>query len=40
MSILEIELTPEMEHRLREKARRRGIEARVYAQAVVARDLA
>ena len=40
MSILEIELTPEMEHRLREKARRRGMEARVYAQVVVARDLA
>ena len=39
ISILEIELTPELEHRLRERAQRRGVEARVYAQAVVIRDL-
>jgi hypothetical protein len=39
MSILEIELTPEMEHRLREKAMRRGLESKVYAQSVVLRDL-
>ena len=32
MSILEIELTPEMEQRLREKAKRRGQSAPIYAQ--------
>lgn len=39
MSILEIELTPEMEHRLREKALRRGLEAKVYAQSLLLQDL-
>ena len=39
MSILEIELTPEMEQRLREKAKRRGLEAKTYAQIVVMQDL-
>ncbi len=39
MSILEIELTPEMEQRLREKARRRGLEAKAYVQTVVMHDL-
>lgn len=40
MSILEIELTPEMEQRLREKAKRRGLETKAYAQTVMLRDLA
>ncbi len=35
MSILEIELTPEMRQRLREKAKRRGLEERAYVQTVV-----
>ncbi len=39
MSILEIELTPEMEQRLREKARRRGLTAPDYARALVAEGL-
>jgi predicted DNA-binding protein len=39
MSILEIELTPEMEQRLRERARRHGVEAKAYVQTVVMRDL-
>ncbi len=40
MSILEIELTPEMEQRLREKAKRRGLETKAYAQTVMLHDLA
>ncbi len=40
MSILEIELTPEMEQRLREKAKRHGLETKAYAQTVMLRDLA
>ncbi|MGI4789999.1 MAG: hypothetical protein ACRYFS_14255 [Janthinobacterium lividum] len=39
MSILEIELTPEMEQRLREKAKQRGLEAKAYIQTVVIQDL-
>ena len=39
MSILEIELTPEMQERLREKAKRRGMEEKAYVQTVVMRDL-
>ncbi len=39
MSILEIELTPEMQERLREKAKRRGLEEKAYVQTVVMRDL-
>ena len=39
MSILEIELTPEMEKRLAEKARRKGMEAKAYAQTVMVQDL-
>ncbi len=39
MSILEIELTPEMRERLREKAHRRGLEEKAYVQTVVMRDL-
>lgn len=39
MSILEIELTPEMEQRLREKAGRKGLTAPDYARALVAEDL-
>lgn len=39
MSILEIELTPEMQERLREKAKRRGLEEKAYVQTVVIRDL-
>lgn len=39
MSILEIELTPEMDDRLREKARRKGMTAPDYARALVAEDL-
>ena len=34
MSILEIELTPEMQVRLREKAKRRGLEEKAYVQTV------
>ncbi len=40
MSILEIELTPEMQERLREKAKRRGLEEKAYVQTMVMRDLA
>lgn len=39
MSILEIELTPEMKRRLDEKAKRRGLEAKAYAQTVIVQDL-
>ena len=39
MSILEIELTPEMKQRLDEKAKQRGLEAKAYAQNLVLRDL-
>jgi len=39
MSILEIELTPEMEQQLHERASRHGLEARAYVQTVVMRDL-
>ena len=39
MSILEIELTPEMQARLREKAHRRGLEEKAYVQTVVMHDL-
>jgi hypothetical protein len=39
MSILEIELTPEMQARLREKAKRRGLEEKAYLQTVVLHDL-
>ena len=39
MSILEIELTPEMAIRLAEKAKQRGLEAKVYAQTVMLQDL-
>ena len=39
MSILEIELTPEMRNRLREKAKRRGLEEKAYVEAVVTQDL-
>ena len=39
MSILEIELTPEMAKRLAEKAQRRGLETKVYVQTMVMRDL-
>ena len=39
MSILEIQLTPEMQERLREKAHRRGMEEKAYVQTVVVRDL-
>ncbi len=39
MSILEIELTPEMERRLREKAKSRGQEAKAYVQTMVLHDL-
>ena len=39
MSILEIELTPEMAKRLTEKAKQYGLEAKVYAQTVVRQDL-
>ena len=39
MSILEIELTQEMAKRLAEKAKRRGVEAKIYAKTVVLRDL-
>ncbi len=39
MSILEIELTPEMQERLREKAKRRGLEEKTYVQTVVLQDL-
>lgn len=39
MNILEIELTPEMQERLREKAKRRGLEEKAYVQTVVLRDL-
>lgn len=39
MSILEIELTPEMEQQLHERASRRGLEAKAYVQTVVMRDL-
>lgn len=35
MSILEIELAPEMEQRLREKAKRHGLESRPLAQTVM-----
>ena len=35
MSILEIELTPEMAKRLAEKAKQRGLAAKAYAQTVV-----
>jgi len=39
MSILEIELTPEMQERLREKAKRRGLKEKAYVQTVVMHDL-
>ena len=39
MSILEIELTPEMKRRLDEKAKRRGLEAKAYAQTLVLQNL-
>ncbi len=39
MSILEIELTPDMERRLREKAKRQGLETKVYAQRAVLQAL-
>ena len=39
MSILEIELTPEMEQRLHEKAGQRGVEAKAYVRTVVIHDL-
>ena len=39
MSILEIELTPEMARRLAEKAKQRGLETKAYAQSVMLRDL-
>ena len=39
MSILEIELTPDMTKRLNEKAKRRGLAAKAYAQTVVLQDL-
>lgn len=39
MSILEIELTPEMAKRLDEKAKQRGLEAKAYAQTVVLQAL-
>lgn len=39
MSILEIELTPEMQQRLREKAKKRGLEEKAYVQTMVMRDL-
>ena len=39
MSILEIELTPEMAKRLDEKAKRHGLEATAYAQTVMLQDL-
>jgi hypothetical protein len=39
MSTLEIELTPEMDNRLREKARRKGLTAPDYARALVAEGL-
>ena len=35
MSILEIELTPEMERGLREQAKRRGLETKAFVQAVM-----
>ncbi len=35
MSILEIELTPELEQRLREKAKRHGLESKPLAQTVM-----
>lgn len=35
MSILEIELAPEMEQRLAENAKRQGMEAKAYAQTVM-----
>ena len=35
MSILEIELTPEMERGLREQAKRRGLETKAFVQTVV-----
>ena len=39
MSILEIELTPEMQARLREKAKQHGLEEKAYVQTMVMRDL-
>ena len=39
MSILEIELTSEMEQQLHERASRRGLEVKAYVQTVVVRDL-
>lgn len=39
MSILEIELTPEMEQRMREKAERSGMEIKEYAQTVMTQNL-
>ena len=39
MSILEIELTPEMQKRLREKAHRRGLEEKAYVESVMLQDL-
>ena len=39
MSILEIELTPDMAKRLNEKAKKRGLTAKAYAEALLTRDL-
>lgn len=39
MSILEIELTPEMEQRLAEKAQQRGLETKAFAQIVMRQAL-
>ena len=39
MSILEIELTPDMAKRLNEKAKQRGLAAKAYAQIVMLQDL-
>ena len=39
MSILEIELTPEMAKRLDEKAKQHGLEAKAYAQTVMLHNL-
>ena len=39
MSILEIELTPEMAKQLAEKAKQRGMEAKAYAQRAVLQAL-
>jgi hypothetical protein len=39
MSVLEIELTPEMQERLHEKAKRRGLAEKAYVLSVMLRDL-